>query len=295
MEQNTQIDLGVTGLVDSSVEKSLRFSGLSIYIFRIKERRNMRKFVALLALIFTTNLFAAAPTVEYERDNILMLLSYSMVLKDWQSEYTGKDRGYNIGAVLYDEAANKIVGVQRNTTRACDDKTQHAEVRLMQDCLNGECRGDGKTRYLDKTTIYTTLEPCMMCSGMMAFLKVDRTLYGQADPGFGKNIERLKLPYKGEEANSRARNLKSIPAPFAERKQLDKLFAEYIERTGSDNVTAFLTTDEAKYVYYSAAFKLLTMDVVNKENESLYDQAMTMLFFTDDRDVNACFIGNLRH
>ncbi len=255
----------------------------------------MKKFITLLLLVFTTNVFAEASVVENERDEILMLLSYSMVLKDWQSEYTGEDRGYNIGAVLYDHSTNKIVGVQRNTTRACDDKTQHAEVRLMQECLTDECRGDGKTRYLDNTSIYTTLEPCMMCSGMMAFLKVKSAVYGQTDEGFGKNIERLQQPYEGQEANYRAKNLKSVASQTEERKKLDRLFEEFVEKTGSDNMTEFLTTDEALYVYYEAMYKLVTMEVESPENAELHDQALDILFQTSNSDLNTCFVGHHQH
>ncbi len=49
---------------------------------------------------------------------------------------------------------------------------------------------------LKKHTVYTTLEPCAQCSGMMTLCSIERTVYGQTDPGFGKAMERLALDSK---------------------------------------------------------------------------------------------------
>lgn len=252
----------------------------------------MRKLLVLIIISFS--IAAHATSVDSERDEILMLLAYSVVFDDWQSEEDGNKRGYNIGAVLFDNVSLNIIGAQRNTTKVCDDKTQHAEVRLMQQCLNNECRGNGETRYLNETTIYTTLEPCMMCSGMMVFLNVKNAIYGQTDPLYGKNIERLKQSFNGIAAHDRAKQLSSIPSPFEERMNLDSIFKNYIEQTGNDDITAFLTTNEAKSVYASAKIKLLNMKVKHQENKAIYDQALGLLREINV-ETNICFIEHAAH
>ncbi|SMM99646.1 hypothetical protein SPONN_826 [uncultured Candidatus Thioglobus sp.] len=250
----------------------------------------MYRAISLFLILFTAPAFAIS--IEDEKNEVLMLLAYSVVYEDWQSKEEGNDRGYNIGAILFDNVSKKIVGAQRNTTKVCDDKTQHAELRLMQQCLNNECRGDGKTRYLNSTSIYTTLEPCMMCSGMMVFLKVKEAIYGQTDLDYGKNIERLKQPYNGKEANDRAKGLSSTPSLLEERKRLDSLFKKYTEKTKSDNIIDFLTTDEAKLVYFNAKKKLLSMKIINPENVSIRQQALAFLKSIDD-EINVCFIEHI--
>jgi tRNA(adenine34) deaminase len=38
---------------------------------------------------------------------------------------------------------------------------------------------------LPGTTLYVTLEPCMMCAGAMVHARIDRLVYGAADPKTG--------------------------------------------------------------------------------------------------------------
>ncbi|MCO1333748.1 nucleoside deaminase [Microbulbifer sp. OS29] len=231
---------------------------------------------------------------EREQDEILMLLAYSLVMKNWVVPGEKKKRGYNIGAVLFDEKSDKIIGVQLNSIGMCRDKTQHAELRLMQQCLFAKCRGE-ETNSLTGTTIYTTLEPCMMCAGMMVFLGVNRVVYGQSDPDFGKTIERLKQEYRSGcsykvadknrlesicrievPPNFRARNIVSRPSGLLEREQLDNSFSLYRLQFGNV-ITNFLMSGVAEEVYRQARKKLNDYKVINNVNQSIYRQAISTL------------------
>ena len=83
-----------------------------------------------------------------------------------------------VGAVaLYDGA---IVGRGANRREAARDPTAHAELIAIQ----GAARTLGRWR-LGGVTLVVTLEPCAMCAGAMVLARIDRLVYGAADPKAG--------------------------------------------------------------------------------------------------------------
>jgi len=250
------------------------------------------------------------PLIQQERDEILMLLAYSTVYADWIGPEERQKRGYNIAAVLYDNAQEKIVGIQRNAVGLCRDKTQHAEVRVMQQCINSKCRGK-ETKYLRNTTVYSTLEPCMMCGGMMVFLEVSRVIYGQSDPDFGKNIERLQQNYRSGcdykiwpdrhvenickidiPANYRARKVVLIPSTLLQRAQLEGRFAIYRLLFGSV-ITDFLMSAEAKDIYRNAHQRLMQYKPEYQENYDVLQESKKQLKIlkNNPEEMGRCLIG----
>ena len=99
--------------------------------------------------------------------------------------------------------------------------------------------------------VYTTLEPCAQCSGMMVLLNVYRTVYGQTDPGFGKAIERLKL-----DSSSLPHGYKPYPRPVISDKCHMLLFENldhaYKVFYSEYSITDFLKTDEANKFFHIA-------------------------------------------
>jgi tRNA(Arg) A34 adenosine deaminase TadA len=125
-----------------------------------------------------------------QRDEIYQLMAYAVVVQDWQSraaKSTGNApvRGHNIGGVLVDPNW-RPVWWERNSNAATCNGTQHGETRIMWSYLNYS-----KMKDLSCHMVYTSLEPCAMCSGMMTQQSVRRTVYGHTDFGFGKALERL--------------------------------------------------------------------------------------------------------
>jgi tRNA(adenine34) deaminase len=83
-----------------------------------------------------------------------------------------------VGAVAVFEGA--IVGRGANRREAARDPTAHAELIAIQEAA----RALGRWR-LTGVTVVVTLEPCAMCAGAMVLARIDRLVYGAADPKAG--------------------------------------------------------------------------------------------------------------
>lgn len=84
-----------------------------------------------------------------------------------------------VGAVVVDRAGD-VLGRGHNLREATGDPTGHAELvalRAAADAL-GSWRLDG-------ATLVVTLEPCTMCAGALVLSRVERLVYGAADPKGG--------------------------------------------------------------------------------------------------------------
>lgn len=79
-----------------------------------------------------------------------------------------------IGAVVV--AGNKIIGRGHNLTERLCDVSAHAEMLAVSAAT--QYMGG---KYLDKCTLYVTVEPCVMCAGMLAWAQLGRLVYGAAD------------------------------------------------------------------------------------------------------------------
>ena len=206
--------------------------------------------------------------IQEERDNIYSLLAYAVVLSDWQQEGDKQRRGHNIGSVLVDENG-KVVYSACNSNKITRNGTQHGEVRLMIGYLDKI-----KTTDLRKHTIYTNLEPCAMCSGMMTLQKIQRTVYGQADPDYGKAIERLELD-SHHLPNGFCPYPRGVVSDSSKTDAYKQLNAAFEKKGGS--ITDFLLTDEAKKIHENARIELLAFKVSHSENEAILKDAIDFL------------------
>ena len=94
-----------------------------------------------------------------------------------------------VGAVLVRGAAVIASGANRPIS-ACDP-TAHAEI----EALRAGARASGSYR-LNDTTLYVTLEPCVMCASALVQARVRRVVFGAFDPqagGAGSLIDVFKL------------------------------------------------------------------------------------------------------
>ena len=94
-----------------------------------------------------------------------------------------------IGAVVV--CAGKVIARAYNLTETLNDATAHAE---MQAITMATATIGGK--YLDKCTLYVTVEPCPMCAAALAWSQVKRVVYGAPDEkrGFSKFTPSLMHP-----------------------------------------------------------------------------------------------------
>ena len=94
-----------------------------------------------------------------------------------------------IGAVVV--CAGKVIARAYNLTETLNDATAHAE---MQAITMATSTIGGK--YLDKCTLYVTVEPCPMCAAALAWSQVKRVVYGAPDEkrGYSKFTPSLMHP-----------------------------------------------------------------------------------------------------
>lgn len=83
-----------------------------------------------------------------------------------------------IGAVVVCDG--RVVSRAHNRREQDADPAAHAEFLAMEEAA----RTLGRWR-LFGCTVYVTLEPCLMCAGLMVNARVDRCVYGASDPKGG--------------------------------------------------------------------------------------------------------------
>lgn len=93
-----------------------------------------------------------------------------------------------VGAVLLDESAT-IVAVDRNRREEFHDPTAHAEMLVLS--LRAREISDWR---LTGHTLVVTLEPCPMCAGAAVWSRLDRIVYGAADPKAGAAWSLYNIP-----------------------------------------------------------------------------------------------------
>ncbi|NKB97458.1 MAG: tRNA adenosine(34) deaminase TadA [Pseudomonadales bacterium] len=90
-----------------------------------------------------------------------------------------------VGAVVVQNG--QVVGEGFNSSITNQDPTAHAEVIA----LRAAARAVSNYRLVD-STLYVTIEPCMMCAGAMLHARVERLVYGASEPKAGAaNSHRL--------------------------------------------------------------------------------------------------------
>jgi len=83
-----------------------------------------------------------------------------------------------VGAVLV--RGGEIVASGGNSPIASHDPTAHAELLALR--AAGRILGDYR---LTDTTLYVTLEPCVMCAAAIVHARVRRLVFGAFDPRAG--------------------------------------------------------------------------------------------------------------
>lgn len=93
-----------------------------------------------------------------------------------------------VGAVLVDNDGAIVAG-DRNRREELSDPTAHAEMLV----LSARAREIGDWR-LTGHTMVVTLEPCPMCAGASVLARLDRIVYGAADPRAGAAWTLYNIP-----------------------------------------------------------------------------------------------------
>lgn len=99
-----------------------------------------------------------------------------------------------IGAVIV--VNQKIIGRGHNLIENLNDVTAHAEMQAItaaSNFING--------KFLDKCTLYVTLEPCTMCGGALYWTRISRVVIGAMDFKRGYSSLGIKLHPKTKVSN----------------------------------------------------------------------------------------------
>ena len=83
-----------------------------------------------------------------------------------------------IGAVIVHEG--QVIGRGHNLRETSNDPTSHAEMVAIRQAA----AAIGHWRLLE-TTLYVTLEPCVMCMGAIILARIPRLVYACRDPRAG--------------------------------------------------------------------------------------------------------------
>lgn len=83
-----------------------------------------------------------------------------------------------VGAVV--ARGEETLAIAGNARERLGDPTAHAEILALR-----AASGAAGSWHLEGCTIYVTLEPCAMCAGALVLARVDRVVFGAADPKAG--------------------------------------------------------------------------------------------------------------
>jgi tRNA(adenine34) deaminase len=105
-------------------------------------------------------------------DEVMMRLALE------EARVAGEAGDVPIGAVL--ARGDEVFGRAGNARERDRDPTAHAEVLALR-----QAAAAVGSWHLMGCTLYVTLEPCAMCSGALVLARVDRLVFGAADPKAG--------------------------------------------------------------------------------------------------------------
>jgi tRNA(adenine34) deaminase len=83
-----------------------------------------------------------------------------------------------VGAVVVLDG--RVIGRGRNAPVELHDPSAHAEMAALREAA----AAIGNYR-VERATLYSTLEPCVMCAGLLVAARVERLVFGARDLRFG--------------------------------------------------------------------------------------------------------------
>ncbi|VAW41764.1 tRNA-specific adenosine-34 deaminase [hydrothermal vent metagenome] len=96
-----------------------------------------------------------------------------------------------VGAVLVD-GDGRLLATAGNNCVGASDPAGHAEMLVLR-----QAAGILGNYRLVGATLYVTLEPCAMCAAAMVHARIERLVFGAADPKAGAIISRYRIGTDG--------------------------------------------------------------------------------------------------
>lgn len=119
-----------------------------------------------------------------------------------------------VGAVI--TLNNKIIARGYNMTEKLNDVTAHAEIIAYTAAASFL-----GAKYLNKCTLYVTLEPCVMCAGALFWSKIGKIVFGAYDEkrGYSKTNENILHPSTEVFGGIMEQNCSQIISSFFRKKR----------------------------------------------------------------------------
>lgn len=92
-----------------------------------------------------------------------------------------------VGACVVDAEGTVIATASNRTITNCDP-TAHAEIIALRSAA--EAVGNYR---LTGATLYSTIEPCVMCAGALVHARIGRLVFGARDERFGAAVSVFRL------------------------------------------------------------------------------------------------------
>jgi tRNA(adenine34) deaminase len=132
-----------------------------------------------------------------------------------------------IGALVVGEGG-EIISRAHNIREASSDPTAHAEIIAIR-----EAAKKNRNWRIPGTTLYVTLEPCVMCMGAIILARIERLVFGSLDPKAGAALSLYNIGVDGK-LNHRIRVKEGVLKD--ESAELLKRFFENIRKRKSNDV-----------------------------------------------------------
>ena len=93
-----------------------------------------------------------------------------------------------VGAILVDNNTNKVITSTHNLINSLNNPTSHAEIlTITESCYKR------KNKFLVDTTLFVTLEPCIMCAAAISEAHISRVYFGAYDEKKGSLESIMKI------------------------------------------------------------------------------------------------------
>jgi len=183
--------------------------------------------------------------------------------------------GHNIAAFAVDRDGY-IIDFDFNHNEIFNSSIQHAEARLLNrvfslnqinDSWNVGAPQDSPSSYgqlLQGVTIYTSLESCAQCSGIMTLGNAKEVIYLQEDPGQYKIGNIMFRLTESTDPKKKALAPRPIPASLFDFKYyslLSEKFEAYKNDFKNFSITSFLCTEQAFFVFIDAESELSNLEL----------------------------------
>jgi tRNA(Arg) A34 adenosine deaminase TadA len=285
------------------------------------------------------------------RHRVFSLLAMALIYDAWNGNKSGQwgdypfrakqqispglyagDRyfGHNIACLAVD-GNGEIMDFEFNHNNLFNSSAEHAEARLVRRIFSlnqifdhwqtrDEVQDVPSTTTLSAVTIYTTLESCAQCSGIMTLANLKSVVYLQSDPGqyrIGNILFNLSNPQSVSHPNANPAPAAKYGAPepvsadlfgFSYKQALEAAYKTFASAMGAPNayfwkspngqqldnvtsITSFLCTDEARNIFQAGAAELMELPVINPEfrpvptalsNEMILSQARRFRSYVRD-------------